>query len=226
MKVVITTATEIEVTQIKEILAGQNLQKPGIQLSFHVCGVGLLSSTFSLAKLIFEKKPDLIVQAGIAGTFSTTLALGTVVAVRDEILADIGVEENNRFLDLFDLGLAQENGFPFTGSKLSNTYLSHLNYLEVDEVTGITINEISTRQARIETLRAKYNPVTESMEGAALHYCCLQTGTPFIQIRAISNYIGERDKEKWNFKDALQNLTSVVTEFIKQLDLRHSSNKK
>ena len=48
----------------------------------------------------------------------------------------------------------------------------------------------------------KFLPVIESMEGAALHYVCLMEKIPFLQIRSISNYIGERDKKKWNMKDA------------------------
>jgi hypothetical protein len=35
------------------------------------------------------------------------------------------------------------------------------------------------------------------MEGAALHYMGRDLFIPFIQLRAVSNYIGERDKNKW-----------------------------
>jgi futalosine hydrolase len=31
------------------------------------------------------------------------------------------------------------------------------------------------------------------MEGAALHFVCLQEDISFIQLRAISNFVGERD---------------------------------
>ncbi|BAV04181.1 phosphorylase family protein [Filimonas lacunae] len=55
------------------------------------------------------------------------------------------------------------------------------------------------------------------MEGAALHYACRQTNTPFIQIRAISNYIGERDKSKWRIKDAIGELNQVLLKYIDKL---------
>jgi futalosine hydrolase len=35
---------------------------------------------------------------------------------------------------------------------------------------------------------------------------------PFIQIRSISNYIGERDKTKWNIKDAIIHLNKKLVE--------------
>ncbi|MGI8638131.1 MAG: futalosine hydrolase [Segetibacter sp.] len=219
MKVVITSATEKETLQIKSTLNPLlTILKQRLDVSFHIIGVGIVSSCFSIAKLIFEQKPDLIIQAGIAGTFDNNMSLGKVVIVKDEIPGDTGVEENGGFNDLFDLNLQQENEFPFTEKRLRNCFLSDLNLLKLEEVTGITINEITTRQARIEELKAKYQPEIESMEGASLHYCCLQTSTPFIQVRAISNYIGERDKSKWRFRDAFDNLSESVLEYIHHLD--------
>jgi len=218
MKVVITAATDKETAQIKDtinpIYTGGNNQR---KVSFHESGVGLLASCFSISRLIFEQKPDLIIQAGIAGTFDSKQLLSKVVIIKEEQLADTGVEENGRFKDLFDLNLNEPDNYPFKNRKLVNTYLQRLNFLKLEEVTGITINEITTRPERIELLKAKYNAQIESMEGAALHYCCLQTATPFIQIRAISNYIGERDKSKWKFKDSFDNLSSIVLRYVDHL---------
>ena len=219
MKVVITSATEIEVEEIKRALNISSIyEKAGLQIHFHICGVGLLSSCFSISRLIFEQKPHLIIQAGIAGTFDNNIATGNVVAVKDEVMGDIGVEEKGTFKDLFDLNLQSENLFPFTERKLHNRFLADLNHLRLQEVTGISINEITTRPDRIEALKSKYQPTIESMEGASLHYCGLQTSTPFIQLRAISNYIGEHDKSKWKFKDAFNNLAEVVLRYIDQLN--------
>lgn len=218
MKVIITSATEKEVIQIKHSLTSiYNNSDSSVQVSFHESGIGTLLSCFSITRLIFEQKPDLIIQAGIAGTFNNKNQLGKVVVVKDEMLADVGVEEQHYFKDFFDLNLCEEDTFPFKKRKLSNSFLPDLNYLKLEEVQAITINEITTRASRIEDLKVKYKPEIESMEGASLHYCCLQTGTPFIQIRAISNYIGERDKSKWNFKDALENLSESVTKYIDYL---------
>jgi futalosine hydrolase len=217
MNVVIVTATEREIVQIKQVLNGIYKTR-SLEVSFHESGVGLLNSCFSITNLIFEKKPGLIIQAGIAGAFNLDIPLGAVVAVRDEIMADTGVVENGKFKDLFDLNLQEENSFPFTQRKLQNNNLNHLNYLQLPEVTGVTVNEITTQVERIEVLRSKYDATIESMEGASLHYCCLHTSTPFIQIRAVSNYVGERDKAKWNFKDAFSNLATCINSYIDLLD--------
>jgi futalosine hydrolase len=140
-----------------------------------------------------------------------------VVTVKQEITGDIGVEENGIFHDLFDMKFQQENQFPYINKNLVNPWLPKYNLPGLKEVTGITVNEVSTRTNRINQLRFKYKPVVESMEGAALHYVCLQTGVPFIQIRCISNYVGERDKSKWKFNEAFDNLTDVVLSYIRML---------
>lgn len=177
----------------------------------------MLSSCFAIQKIIVENKPDLIIQAGIAGTFDEEATLGKVVTVKEEILADTGVEENDNFQDLFDMNLANKDLPPFSNKRLINSHLDKINYLQLEQITGITVNEVTTRLERIKQYKVKYNPVTETMEGASLHYCCLQTSTPFIQIRAISNYIGERDKSKWNFSNSLKNLSDTVLLYVEHL---------
>jgi futalosine hydrolase len=52
------------------------------------------------------------------------------------------------------------------------------------------------------------------MEGAALHYVCLMENVPFVQIRSISNYIGERNKKKWDMMDSIMNLNDSLMRII------------
>ena len=55
------------------------------------------------------------------------------------------------------------------------------------------------------------------MEGAVLHYICLQEDIPFLQLRSISNYVGERDKTRWKIKEAVDNLNAELLNIISQL---------
>ena len=224
MKVVITSATEKETELLRQSLNPLYFNKElPFHVDFHISGVGLLASCFSISQLVFHQKPDLIIQAGIAGTFTQKISLGTVVVVKDEYLGDVGVEENGVFKDLFDLQLASQNELPFANKSLDNIDLKKWNITALPTVTSVTINEITTRQERITQLLEKYNPEIESMEGASLHYCCIKTGVPFIQIRAISNHVGERDKSKWAFGEAFKNLSQTVVEYIDQLNLLHKT---
>lgn len=69
----------------------------------------------------------------------------------------------------------------------------------------------------MQQLIKKYDPTIESMEGAALHYVCREFNIPFIQLRAISNYVGERDKSNWKIQEAIENLNQTILRFIDKL---------
>ena len=208
MKTLIVSATLMEVEFASaQLIASQNY-------SFHISGVGMLASAVSLTKLALTHKPDLIIQVGIAGCFDTSLLLGNVVLVKDEILGDTGVEENGEWKDLFKTKFIAPDDSPFTNGRLVNKNLSVYNKLHLQEVTAITVNEVTTRTERINQLKSMYNPIIESMEGAALHYVCNELNIPYLQIRGLSNYIGERDKSKWLIKETIQNANKVLLEIV------------
>ena len=52
------------------------------------------------------------------------------------------------------------------------------------------------------------------MEGAALHYVCLSEKIPFLQLRSVSNYVGERDKNKWAVREAIANLNIELQKIL------------
>lgn len=218
MRVIITAATVAEwmpsFLEMNPLYTG-NSQR--IKIQFHQSGVGMLASSVSITRMVLEDKPDLIIQAGIAGCFDPTMPLGKVVVINEESLADMGVEEEGKWKDIFDLKLEKSSYHPFDKRKLPNPWLKQYNLLKLPEVPAITINEISTKPERIQQWIKKYAPVTESMEGAALHYVCREANIPFLQIRALSNYIGERNKAEWKLQEALTNLNSVLVKYVTKL---------
>lgn len=218
MKVVISAATTGEwmptFLDVNELYTNKSKR---LKLLFHQSGVGMLAAAISITRMVYEEKPDLIIQAGIAGTFDKKMHLGKVVTVNNEILGDTGVEEEGKWKDLFDLKLEKSSYHPFEKRKLPNQYLKEYNLLKLSEVSSITVNEITTNKERIDQLIKKYEPGIESMEGAALHYVCREMNVPFIQIRSISNYIGERDKTKWKMKEAIENLNQTLLKYVDRL---------
>jgi futalosine hydrolase len=202
MKIIITSATEFEVAIAKQKIKPQK----GVDISFMVTGVGMLATAFNLVRIFYQEKPDFIIQAGIAGTFNTTIKLGKVMLVEEDFLGDLGVEEDGKWKDVFDLKLVKPNVSPFKKKGLVNYNIKEYNTLDLQTVKAVTVNHISTQEHCINQLAKKYNPCLESMEGAALHYVCNWYNIPYLQIRSVSNYIGERDKSKWKLKLAIDNL--------------------
>ena len=210
MKIFIIAATKFEIQP--------SIAKSGNgNTSFFITGIGMLATAVSLTKIILQQQPDLVIQAGIAGSYNNQISLGKVVVVKQEFLGDTGVEEAGIWKDIFDLNLIGDNDFPFVKKQIINPYLPKLSFLQLDEVIGVTVNEISTNQQRIKQLISKYNPIIESMEGAAMHYVCTDLQVPYLQIRSISNYVGERDKIKWKMLLAIANLNDTLVNIVNRL---------
>lgn len=210
MRIIITAATEFELSLLKHKFKSTKER----DVIFIATGIGMLATAVSLMHLIYDHKPDFIIQIGIAGGFNVKEKLGKVYLVEEEFLGDVGVVENGKWKDAFDLQLAKANSKPFKKKGLLNSNINKYNHLELPIVKGVTVNQISTDNNHIQQLIKKYNPIIETMEGAALHYVCILNNIPFLQIRSISNYIGERDKTKWKIKLALNNLSKTAIAVI------------
>ena len=213
MKIIITSATNFELSVAQQKIKSTK----NIDVSFVVTGIGMLATAVNLSKIIYEQQPDFIIQAGIAGCFDLSIPLGKTVLVEEEFLGDIGVEENGIWKDVFDLGLIKPNIKPFKKKGLLNSNIHKYNQLDLPIVKAVTVNQISTDNNHIQQLIKKFNPIIETMEGAALHYVCNLYNIPYLQIRSISNYIGERDKTKWKMKLALDNLNKYLVKYIVHL---------
>ena len=70
---------------------------------------------------------------------------------------------------------------------------------------------------KIDLYQDRYKAALESMEGAALHYICRDVNIPFIQIRSVSNYVGERNKAHWKMKEAIYQLNETLLQYIEAL---------
>ena len=206
MPVCIVAATALELQPLLPFVANE-------QYNILITGVGATATTYHLTHYLHLHKPTLLIQAGIAGCFNENIPLGQVVAVQQDRFADLGVSENNQWKDVFDMNLANAQDPPYTNGWLVNPFEQFLTS-PLPQVKSITINEVTTHPERIKQLREKYDPTVESMEGAAFHYVCLQENVPFIQLRAISNYVGERNKDKWQIRQAIHNLTEHILQMV------------
>ena len=210
MQILLCSATEFEIAPFLNWLSRNNKYK----VNTLITGIGLVSASYHLTKAVINLKPDFLIMAGIAGSFDPSIQIGAVRAVRHEMLGDMGVEELGRFNSLFALKLMDQNQFPFSQGRLTANpeILERCGLLTAD---GISVNEISTSVKRRKYYSNELGAAIEYMEGAALHYVGLMENIPFLQIRAISNTVGERDKNNWNMADAIRNLNEEIIKQIK-----------
>jgi futalosine hydrolase len=211
MQLLLCASTEFEIRPTIDFIR----EETNSQVDVLITGIGMMATTFSLAKTVFNKRPDFILQAGVAGCLHKKLPLTKIVLIENEVIGDLGVEENGAFKTLFDLKLLNKNSFPWKDGKLSNN-VETLQSTGLTVVDGVTVNEISTNQERIAYYQNQLNASVESMEGAALHYIALQEKIPFLQMRSLSNFVGERDKTKWVMDVAIANLNIELIRLVRK----------
>ena len=212
MQLLLCASTPFEIQPTIEFIQNENR----LNVNVLITGVGMMATAYALTKRILANRPDFILQAGVAGCLDKNLPLTKIVLVENENIGDLGVEENNNFKTLFDLNLLDQNSFPWQNGKLSN-HIESLRSSGLTVVDSVTVNEISTNPERINYYREHLNASVESMEGAALHYVALQENIRFLQIRSLSNFVGERDKTKWVMDTAIANLNVELQRILTKL---------
>lgn len=178
-----------------------------------ITGVGIPATIFNLNEKLAKAKYDLVIQAGIAGTFKETFEKSGIVIIEEDTFADIGVDEKGNFRTIFEIGFADENEFPYKSGWLKNEQ-EIFKKTNLPRVKAITVNKITDDKNQIMKLKDKFNADVESMEGAAFHYVCLQQKVNFLQLRSISNIVGERDKTKWKMEEAIFCLNTTLQKLI------------
>lgn len=221
MNILLVAATSLEISPFTEFLrTNWSLQADGVftkgntQITILVTGVGMVATTYALTRLLSRQQFDLAIQAGIGGSFDRNILLGSVVLITSEVFADLGAEDHYNFLDVFELGLANRDQFPFTDGKLLMPLTTAHQHISLPQVSGLTINSVSGSSFTALSRYEQFGCAIESMEGGAFHYVCLQENIPFAQIRSISNYVEARDKSKWQMKDAVINLNSYIANLL------------
>jgi futalosine hydrolase len=213
MYILLVAATENEIRTTSGWLSSVKGSTNEHEVEVLITGVGSAATSYALTRQLLWRSPEMVIQAGIGGSFKKDYPPESVVFIREEVFADLGVFEHDGFTDVFDLGLSADNDHPFSNRFLVNSQLDPWIKYGLPFVRGATINCISSTHKQIEAIKNKYDPVIESMEGAALHYACLMEHIPFIQLRAVSNFVGERDKNKWNMIEAI----TVLNEKLRRI---------
>jgi len=218
MSVLIVAATALEIDPfIRHYQQVTGKQWKLLYIEIMITGVGLTAASYHITRHLLQYRPDFVLQAGIAGSFSNKLQLGEVVAIKKDTIADAMVKEDRQYRSVFELGLLSKNKFPYKNGWLQNNP-SLLKQFSFKKATAISVNEITTGKEKIDLYRQHYQPDIESMEGAALHYICNMEQVPYLQLRSISNTVGKRNKKKWQIQKAVENLNAAIIRCMDQLD--------
>jgi futalosine hydrolase len=220
MNILIVSATTFEIAPLLQYLDNHAEKLSFFEYKLNgnviyplVTGVGALNASFALSRYNGIEKTDVAINIGVAGAYYPSLNLGEVVEVVADRFGDLGVEENDgSFTDTFELGLTNENQFPFESGWIKNTKPKFETQLQ--KVKGLTVNKVHGSLSSIEKIKAKYPADVESMEGAGFLYACRMIDVHAHQFRAISNYVEPRNRANWRIEEAIDNLNGHLLNLL------------
>ncbi|MFJ8560557.1 futalosine hydrolase [Streptomyces microflavus] len=219
MRVLVVTAVPVERDAVTRAFGGtpQILDVPGAELhrsgAFDVLAGGAgpaaaaAAAAFALASATGSAPGPygLVVSAGIGGGFAPAAPLGSLVVASDIVAADLGAETPDGFLPVTALGFGRDCFAP------PPTLVR-----EVAAATGaspgpvLTVSTVTGTAARTAALLTSYpGALAEAMEGFGVAEAAERAGVPVLELRAVSNTVGPRDRAAWRIGDALAALTEA-----------------
>ncbi|EFL25206.1 futalosine nucleosidase [Streptomyces himastatinicus ATCC 53653] len=150
---------------------------------------------------------DLAVSAGIGGGFAPHAPLGSVVVADAVVAADLGAETPDGFAAVTDLGFGTVEHRPppaLVTAVAGATGAVRGTVLTVSTVTGSA--------ERADTLLGRHpRAVAEAMEGFGVAEAAAAQSVPVLEVRAVSNAVGPRDRAAWRIGEALDALAEAFT---------------
>ncbi|MGW7540841.1 futalosine hydrolase [Streptomyces sp. NPDC054770] len=160
----------------------------------------------ALTAAALEGRPyTLVVSAGIAGGFQPMAPVGSLVVADEITVADLGAETADGFLPVTELGFGIVSHRP--PNSLVRVTAQAIGAQPGAVLTVSTVTGTATRAA--ELLARHPHALAEAMEGFGVAEAAAAHGVPVLEIRAVSNPVGPRDRAAWRIGDALAALTGA-----------------
>jgi nucleoside phosphorylase len=149
-----------------------------------VCGVGPVEAAAAVAAALQRSRPDAVLHVGIAG--ARGISLGSVVIGADAVYCDIAA------------------GFPVVDRVAADPRLLRAVRGALPDVPVVRIGTSAAVGG------AAHDVPVEAMEGFGVLRAAELAGVPALEVRAVSNELGESDRSRWRIDDALASLREVV----------------
>ena len=159
------------------------------------CGIGPVEAALQTASVLVERRPDAVLHIGIAGARTLqppALVLGSESVYCDVIDAVSTLPRIERIDPDASLLARARAALP------DARVLPIATCGKVGAGTGCEV---------------------EAMEGFGVLRAAALAGVPALELRAISNLVGEPDRAKWRFDDAFAALEGAVGRLLDRLDV-------
>lgn len=158
-------------------------------------GVGPVEAALGTARALATRRYDAVINAGIAGGFRERCTVGDVVVCTRDDYVELGLEDGRTFPLPGGIELVRQAE---SDPELLRPFLDGL--IPVIVGRGITSAIVTGTTARAFVLAHRFRADVESMEGFAVLRAAQLAGVPAIEIRGVSNLVGDRETNGWDFR--------------------------
>ena len=165
------------------------------ELSGHeglACGIGPVEAAARTARALADERPEAVLHVGLAG--GVDLEAGTLVVGTEAIYADLAaaIPVVSRVEPDAKLVAAIRSAFP--------------------EAPAVPIATRAAVSGPGDT--ASRGAPVEAMEGFAVLRACELAGVPAVEVRVISNELGEPDRSRWELERGLAALADALPRLL------------
>jgi futalosine hydrolase len=201
---------------------------PGVRTVLAITGCDKANAAHSLAGLLLamDPAPALVLQVGVAGAFPgrgepRRPLVGDVVLATEEIYSDTGSSSPEGWRSAAELGLpiarvegtdtggrfVLDEGLLRAAVEILERAFSERRPEERPAVFAgpcVTTSCITGTRVEAQAISRRWDPLAESMEGAAAAQICSLHRLPFLEVRGVSNLVVDRDRDSWEIPRAVE----------------------
>jgi futalosine hydrolase len=175
-------------------------------------GMGKTNAAQAATALLETRRVRGVLGFGIAGAYpGSGLEVGDVALASAAIYGDEGVQAPDGWMSTEGIGIPllerrdrrTFNEFAMDSLRVERARTS-LAAEDVEARVGpfVTLSCCSGTAARGEELAQRFGALCEGMEGAALAHVAAIYDVPFLELRAVSNHVEDRDTSRWRIREA------------------------
>ena len=178
------------------------------------CGVGKVNAAMAAQLLISLYKPDLVINAGVAGCFEN-VPIGTLVLAEGFLQHDVDTSPLGDPVGL----VSTVNRVIFPTSELEKARAA-MDKVGLPYRTGlVATGDIFVNHCdRAHWIHDTFHPLLCEMEGGAVAQVCWRNEVPFMSLKSVSDCVMEDHDFFFNFPTAMKDLNRVVMAFVDALE--------
>ena len=189
-------------------------------------GIGAVNTAQALTVALQEINPELVLQIGIGGAYlGTGLNIGDLALATEENYGDLGVITPAGWLPADEIGIPvlstdrdYYNTYPLDPALVARAqHILEQSGECVVQGPFVTVQQCTGCEDIGNELAARFNAICENMEGAAAAHICTLYTVPFLELRAISNRVEDRNKDAWDIPRAVQRVQIAAQKLVEVL---------